>query len=171
MARSDEAAERLMADPKVGDFMRVFRHRYRHQLDETEAESTANYALAKALAGWDEAKANGRRFSTHLFTVLGWEFDRAAEKEARHRAGRRTLNPRWAIPAPDPGAEPANPFAEHADYVRRYLPPLHREVLRQYHAEERTAAEIGGNLGLTEGRVLRVLRAAEGMLRAVVDQK
>lgn len=160
---------RVLEDRKVRDYLRVFPRRYRHQLDPDECESTANYALLKALLGWDERLANGQRFSTHLYRVLQWEFDRVVVKEDQYRLARRPLGRQTPLPADRRAEQTAADPAGTGDYIRRYLSAEQAEVLRRYRVEDRTAAEIGGELGWSEGRVLRTVHAAEALLRSVID--
>lgn len=165
---TDEDVHAVLADRKVVEFMAVFKNRYRHQLDEDECESTANYALLKALQAWDAEKSKGGKFSTYLFTTLGWEFNRRAENELRFQQGRVSSDFR-RMPS-RPAADPDDDFGgDVAEYIGRYLSKKQAEAFRQYHIEGRSSREIGDNLDLTECQVRRQVRAAERRLRDVID--
>lgn len=172
MARevTDADVAAALADKKVRDFLEAFRRQYRHQLDPDECESTAYWALHKALRAWDEARAAGCQFSTFVFQTLKWEFDRQAEREARHRQGREPADLRRA---PDRRADEERVAApgkgEVSDYLDRYLPRKQADAFRQYHVLDRSAEEIGGDLGWSAAQVRRNLRAAEARLREVMQ--
>lgn len=165
---TDADVAAALADRKVRDYLAVFRQRYRRRLDPDECESTANYALFKALMWWQTERANGGQFATYLYTTLGWEFNRRVEQEGRYQARRQLADLRH-VPARDPEGPRRPARGDAGEYLDRYLSRRQAAAFRQFHVEGRSAQEIGDSLGWTEGQVRRQLRAAEARLREVID--
>ena len=166
---TDEEYRQAWEDPDNHAMIQSFVWKYRYSIpDMDDRLSAGHYALLKALRGHDDSF--GQKFTSSLYLMLGFEFNRAAH---RYRVRRERMpaeyRPLEEVTEAGQPLDNERLLAER-EYLReqiRHLPRDQREVIVLYYLEGRSLDEVCRTRGMSRDSGKKVLGRGLQRLREV----